>query len=133
MRQARQGLLGGIPVNRAEAAQVARVEGLQQIECLRAAYLAHDDSIGSVPESGPQQVRDRDGRQRRFMSERHLGPSRFESEQVRLVEMDFRSLLDYNDPIAIRDPRCQGVQQRRLSRSRPSGDEDVAFGGDRSY
>ena len=77
-------------------------------------------------------VGDRDGRQRSFMPERHLGPSRFESEQVRLVEMDLRGLFDYDDPIAIRDPRCQGVQQRRLSRSRPSGDEDVALGGDRS-
>ena len=49
MRQARQSLLGGVSVNRAEAAQVARVEGLQQIERLRAAHLADDDSIGAVP------------------------------------------------------------------------------------
>src|SRR4029077_9282065 len=104
MRQTRQGLLGRVPVNRAEAAQVARVEGLQQIECLCAAHLADDDSIGPVPESGPQQIRDRDGRQWRFMSERHLGPSGFESEQVWLVEMDLRRLFDYDDPIAIRDP-----------------------------
>src|SRR3954470_7917504 len=104
MRQARQGLLGGVPVNRAEAAQVARVESLQQIECLRAAHLADDDSIGSMPESGPQQIRDRDRRQRRFMSERHLGPSCFKSEQVWLLEMDFRRLFDYDDSIAIRDP-----------------------------
>ena len=53
MRQARQSLLGGVPVNRAKAAQVACVEGLQQIERLRAAHFANDDSIGPVPESGP--------------------------------------------------------------------------------
>ena len=62
MRQPRQSLIGGIPVNRAHAAQVARVEGLQQIERLCTAYFTDDDSIGSVSESGPQQVRDRDGR-----------------------------------------------------------------------
>src|SRR5256885_1853025 len=101
MRQARQRLIGGIPMNRAEAAKVTRVECLQQVERLRPAYLTDDDSIGSVPQSGTEQVRDRDGRQRCLMSKGHLAPSRLKSEQVRLVEMDFGRLFDDDDPIAI--------------------------------
>ena len=58
MRQPHQRLVGGVRVNRAEAAEVARVQGLQQIECLGAAHLADEDAIGPMPERRPQQVGD---------------------------------------------------------------------------
>ena len=115
----------------AEASKVTGVEGLQEVEGLGAAYLADDDAIGPVPEGCAEQIGDGDSGQRRFVSQRHLSSSRFESEEIRFVEMDLGGLLDHDDPIAIRDPSRQGVQQRRLSRSGAAGNQDVALGGDR--
>src|SRR5581483_11041708 len=101
MRHSRQCLVGGVCVDRAQASKVTGIEGLQEVECLSPAYLADDDAIGPVPECCAEQVGDRDSGQRRLMSERHLRASRFESEEIRLLKMDFRGLLDYDDPVAI--------------------------------
>src|SRR4051812_12125846 len=113
MRQARQRLVGGIRMDGAEASEVTGVEGLQEVEGLTAAHLADDDAIGPMPQRGTEQIGDRDSRQWRLVPQRHLSSSRLESEEIRLVEVDLCGLLDDYDPIAIRDPSGQGVQQRR--------------------
>ena len=45
VREARQRLLGGVRVNRAQAAEMAGVERLQQVERFCAAHLADEDAI----------------------------------------------------------------------------------------
>ena len=50
MRQARECLLGGVRVDGAQAAEMARVQRLQQVEGLGAADLADEDAIGPVPQ-----------------------------------------------------------------------------------
>ena len=53
MRQPRQGLLGGVRVNRAHAAEMPSVQRLQQIERFRASHLADEDAVGPVAKRGP--------------------------------------------------------------------------------
>src|SRR3954471_7569804 len=130
MREPRQGLVGGVRVDRAEASEVAGVEGLQEVEGLGAADLADDDPSGQVHKGCAEQVSDADRRQRRLVPQRHLSSPRLQSEQIGFVEMDLCGLLYHHDPIAIRDPSRQGVQQRRLSRSGAAGNEDVPLRGD---
>ena len=125
VRQARQRLLGGVRVNRAEAAEMAGVERLQQVERLGAAHLADEDAIGSVSKRRAQQVGDGDRRQRRFLSERHLRATRLEPQQVRLVEMNLGRLLDDDDAVAVRNVRRQRIEQRRLAGAGPARDQDV--------
>ena len=100
VRQARERLLGGVRVNRAQAAEMAGVQRLQQVERLGAAHLADQDAIGPMTERGAEQVGDRDRRQRRLLSERRLSAPRFEAQHVRLVEVDLGGLLDDDDAIA---------------------------------
>src|SRR3954447_15434687 len=102
MREPRQGLVGGIRMDRTEASEVTGVEGLQEVEGFGAAHLADDDAIGAVPQGCAEQVGDRDRGQRRLVPQWHLRSPRLESEQIGFVEMDLRGLLDHHDPIAIR-------------------------------
>ena len=61
-----------------QAAQVAGVERLQQVERFAAAHLADEDAIGPVPQGGAHEVGDRDGRERRLLAERRLRAPRLE-------------------------------------------------------
>jgi hypothetical protein len=70
MREPRQGLVGRIRMDRAEASEVTGVEGLQEVERLSPAYLADDDAIGPMPQRRTQQVRDGHSRQRCLVNNR---------------------------------------------------------------
>src|SRR5262245_43654001 len=115
VRQAGERLLGRIRVNGAQAAEMPGVECLQKVEGFRPANLADEDAIRPVPQGRPEQVSDGHRGQRRLLPERSLGASRFQSKYVWFVEVDFRSLFDENDSIAIRNVGGQRVQKRRLS------------------
>src|SRR5262245_62156762 len=127
VRQAGERLLGGIRVNGAQAAEMTGVERLQKIEGFRPANLANQNAIRSVPQGRAEQISDGDRGQRRLLPERSLGSSRFQSKYVRFVEVNFRSLFDENDSIAIRNVGGQRVQKRRLSRAGAARDKDVLF------
>ena len=62
VREARERLLGGVRVDRAQAAEVAGVERLQEVERFRPAHLADEDAIRAMAQRGAQQVGDRDRR-----------------------------------------------------------------------
>ena len=87
---------------------MTRVERLQQVERFRPAQLADKDAIGAMAEAGAYEVGDGDGRQRLFLAERGLRATGFEAQDIGLVEMNFRRLFDNDDPIPVRNPRCQG-------------------------
>src|SRR5215208_5058480 len=112
-------------MDRAETAQVTRVEGLQQIEGLRAPDLAHQNAIGSMAQRCPDQIGNRDGWQRRFLSHWELRPPSFKSQQIWLGEMDLRRLLDDDETFVVGDARGKSVQERGLPGSSSSRDEDV--------
>ena len=123
--QARQCLFGGVRVDGGQTAQVAGVERLQQVERFAAAHLTHQDPIGPVPQGGAHEIGDGDGREGRLLTERSLRATRLEPNQVRLVQVNLRGLLDHHDAVLARDPGGQRVQQRRLAAARPTRDEDV--------
>src|SRR5882762_2874891 len=63
VRQARQRLLCGIRVNRAETSQMPRVERLEQIKRLGATDLSHEDAIRPVTKRRADQIRNGHRRQ----------------------------------------------------------------------
>ena len=94
MRQARQGLLGGVCVDRAQTAEMARVQRLQQVERLSAAHLADEDAIRPMTKRGPEQVGDGHRRQWRSCPQRRLSAPGLEPKDVRFVQVNLRRLLD---------------------------------------
>ena len=96
------------------------IQCLQQIECFRAAYFAEDDAVRTKPQRLPQQIADRDRRHIR------LGTPRFEPHQIRRRQVDFRRIIDDHDPVRRRDECAERIQQRGLSGTRPTADQDRA-------
>jgi hypothetical protein len=66
-------------MNSGEATQMASVERLQQVERFGAAYFADQNAIWAVAQRGAKEIRNGDRRQGRFLPERRLGATRFES------------------------------------------------------
>ena len=56
MRQPRECLARRVRMDRAQAAKMSRIEGLQQIERLRPAHLADENAIGPMPKGGAEQI-----------------------------------------------------------------------------
>ena len=100
VREPRQRLLGGVRVDRRQAAEMAGVERLQQVERFRTAHLADEDAIGTMAERRAHQVGDGHGGHRLFLAERHLRSSRLEPNEVRLVDEDLGRLFDQHDAVA---------------------------------
>ena len=94
VRQAREGLLRGVRVDGAQAAEMPGVQRLQQVERFRATDLADEDAIGPMPQGRAEQVGDRDGRQRRLLAERRLRTPCLEPKHVRFVQVNLCRLLD---------------------------------------
>ena len=118
-------------MNGAETAQMTRVQGLQQVERLGAAYLTDQDPIRPVTQRRPQKIRDGDGRQGCLMPDRRLCASRLQPDEIWLLQMNLCGLLYDDDPVVIGNQRGQGVQERRLAGARSPGDKNVLLRGDR--
>ncbi len=56
-----EGVPRGLCVDGRKRSAVACVHGLQQVIAALIAYLAHDDAVGTMPESGGQKLARRDG------------------------------------------------------------------------
>ncbi len=85
-----------------------------------------------MPQGCTKQVRDRDGRQWRFLAECRLCTPGFKPNYVRFVEMDLCGFLNQDDAIVIGNVRGQRVEQRGLAGARAAGDQDVLFSRDRA-
>ena len=129
MCQARECLLRRVRVNGAQAAEMARVQRLQQIESFGAADLADENAIRPVPQCRAKQIRDRHRRQRRLLSERRLRAARLQTKDVRFVEVNLRRLLDQDNPVPIGNVRRESIQKRRLPSARSARDQDVLLAG----
>ena len=101
------------------------VQRLKQVEGLRTANLAQNNAVRSMSEGGAQQVRDGYGRDGHFLADWHLRTSRLEADQVRFLDQDLGGLFNQDDAIRFGNPGGQPIQERRLSRSRSAGNEDV--------
>src|SRR5947199_5204297 len=129
----RERLLCGVCMDCAQAAEMTCVEGLQEVKRFRASDLADQDSIGPMTKGCTHQIRDRDGRQRLLLSKRYLPSACFEPKQIRFLEVNLGRLLNHDYSVAIGNQRSQRVQECRLARPGPSGDQDVALGLDSAH
>ena len=125
MRQPRQCLLGGVRVNRAQAAEMAGVQRLQQVERFRAAHLADQDPIRPVPQRGPEQVGDRDRRAAAPPGRAAPAPVVPRGAPRSACQMNLGRLLDDDHAVVVGNVGRQRIQQRRLSGPRAAGDQDV--------
>ena len=101
------------------------VQRLKQVEGLRAANLPQKNAVRPMSQRGAQQIGNGHRRNRSFLPKRHLCPSRLEPDQVRFLYQDLRGLFNEYDSIRVRNSGRKPIQQRRFSRSRSAGDEDV--------
>ena len=90
---------------RGQTPGVARVEQLQEIKGFPAANLSQDDSVGPVPKRRFQQVADGDG------GKIVLRRSGFEAHEVVLRKMDFRRVLDEQNPFVRRYEFAEHIEQ----------------------
>jgi hypothetical protein len=110
MRQPRERLLSGVRMDRAQAAEMSGVQGLQQVECLGAADFADQNAIGPMTKRGAEQVGDGNWRQGRLLSQRRLSTSRLEPKHVWFIQVDLGGLFDNDNPIAFGNVRRERVE-----------------------
>jgi hypothetical protein len=103
------------------------VQRLKQVESLGSTHLPNKDAIRSVPESGAKKIGDRNRWERRLLAEGCLRATRFKSQHVRLGQVDLGGFLNDDDPVAFRNMRREGIEQRRLSCPGSARDQDVVL------
>src|SRR6266540_4034878 len=116
-----------IRVNGRDRTVVAGVHGLHHVQGLAATDLADHDPVRSHAQGVLGQVADRD-----------LAPALdvrwpvLQSHHARLLEPEFRRVLDREDALVVGQERRQHVQRRRLPRARPPGHQHVQAPADTS-
>ena len=98
------------------------VEELQEIEGLSSTYFAKDDPVGPVAKGGFEEVPDGDGRQT------ILRLSRFETDEVVLVHVNFRGVFDEEDTFIGRDELSEDIDHCSFPGSGTPSDENVSPG-----
>ena len=83
----------------AAAAVVPRVQRREQVDHLGATHLTDQDPVRPVAKRRPEQVRDGHGWKRLFLPHRRLRAPGLETDEVGLIDQDFRGLFDQDDSI----------------------------------
>src|SRR5205807_8626551 len=112
-------LPGRSRMNGRETSRVTRVEELQEVERLTAAYLTEDDSVWPMAERCFQEVTDAHGRQTVLWL-----PS-FKTNKVVLIHLNFGGVFDEENSFIARNEFPEDIQERCLASSRTSGDQNV--------
>ena len=109
-----------VRVQGAHRAGVAGVHRLEHLVRLGAPHLADDDAVGAHAQGIDEEV-----------AHRHL-PGSFradrpglEADDVGLLELELRRVLDGDEALAVRDLPRQGVHERGLAGAGAAGNEDV--------
>ena len=103
--EAHDGLARGAGVQRGERAVVARAHGLQHVDALGAAHLAHHDAVRAHAQGVGHQVANRDGA---LALDGRL--ARLQAHHVRMArELELGGVLDGYDALVERDLAGQGV------------------------
>src|SRR6267154_2939329 len=95
------------------------VEELQEIEGLSSANFTQDDSVRPVTKGGFEEIPDGDRRQT------ILRLSRFETDQVVLVHVNFRRVFDKEDTLIRGNELSEDIEHRGFTRSGTPSDENV--------
>ena len=110
----------GVGMDGRERAFVTGVHRLEHVERLGASDLADDDPVGPHAQGVAHEVADRD----LTLSFDVLRP-RLEAHYVLLLELELRSVLDRDDPVAAGNGGRHRIEHRRLTGARTTGDQDV--------
>jgi hypothetical protein len=97
-------------VQRAHRAVVARIHGLQQIESLRSAHFADDDSFWPHTQTVTHEIPHGD-----LALTLEIRRPRLESHDVRLLQLQLRSVFAGDDALIVVDKPGQAVEQRGLA------------------
>src|SRR5687768_4559400 len=111
-----------VGVDGAERPIVTRVHGLEHVESLSAANLADDDAIRSHAERVAYELSNRD-----LALPLDVLRSCLEAKDMLLIETQLGGVLDRDDTVGFRDRGREGVEESRLARTRPAGDEHIQF------
>ena len=109
-----------VGVDRGQRAVVARVHGLQHVQRLFAAHLAHDDAVRPHTQGVDDQLPDVDG-----ALALQVGRPRFHARHVRLLQLQLGRVFDGDDALVLRNVAGERVQQRGLAGAGTAGDDDV--------
>src|SRR6185312_17073628 len=93
------------------------VQGIEQRARLDSTYFAYNDPVGSPTESGLQQVIERDVRLERIRLA-------FDSEDVRLLDMQLGRIFDHNDSLFDRNRIRKDAEQGRFPCTRSATNEE---------
>ena len=103
-----------------QRAIVAGVHRLQHVERFAAAHLADDDTIRAHTQRVSHQIANGD-----LPRSLQVRGSCFQREHMRLLQLNFRRVLDGHDALVIRDVGGKNVQQRGFSATGTAGYDDV--------
>src|SRR5439155_2918932 len=98
---------------------MTRVQELQEIECLTAAYLTEDDPVGTVAEGCLQEVTYAHSRQA------VLWLPGFKTDKVVLVHLNFGGVFDEENSFIRGNEFPKDIQECCFTRSCAPGDQDV--------
>src|SRR5690606_21021849 len=119
-----EGFARRVGVQRAHRAVVAGVHGLQQVERLAAADFADDDPLGTHTQAVLDQIA------HRYLARPfEVRRARFETHDVRLLQLQLRRVFAGDDALSRIDEGGQRIEQRRLARAGTAGDQHVTAAG----
>ena len=118
--KARHGFPGIVGMNRAHRAVMAGVHGLQHVDGLCAADFTKNDPVGPHSQRVLDQVTHGD-----LTAAFQVGRACFQSDDVRLLQLQLRGVLDCDDALSRVDQPRQGIEQSGLTRPRAAGNEYV--------
>ena len=118
--QARKRVASGVGVDGRHRPVMPGVHRLQHVECLGAAHLADQDAVGPHSEAVPEQLADRE-----LALALDVGGAVLQGDDVRVVDLELRCVLDRDHPLVVRDETRDDVQGRRLAGAGAARDEDV--------
>src|SRR5665213_1601921 len=118
--EAGQRLARPVGVDGRERAVMAGIHRLQHVHGFRAADFAQDDAVGAHAQRVLQKVADGD-----LALAFEVGRTRLEPYDVRLLQLQFGSVLDGDDALARVDHLRHGVEQGGLARARAARDQNI--------
>ncbi len=107
---------------------MARVHGLQHVEGLGAAHLAHDDAVGAHAQGVVHQVALQD-----LAVTRWVWRAGFQADHVFLLQLKFGGVFDGDDPFAVVDIARHRVQHGCFPGTCTTRDKNVQASVDQTF
>src|SRR5882724_7523368 len=101
-----------------ERAGVTGIQELQQVECLAGPDLTQDDSVWAVTKRSLQKIADRYGWDAALLA------ARFEPDEIRLKQVQFRGVFDEDDPLVLGNESRKRRRERGLTAAGTAADQE---------